>query len=136
VSRQYRELVGQRIVIHAGSRPVKPSEIHELIEWVRSGRSSLVADKALPLLERIAAASRCRGVVELGAGLGTAIIGKPRPAYGLYPDSDRAPHHLMGWPLTDVWPWPEPIEARGLQGFWQWPYEIPRDVPSDILAAG
>jgi hypothetical protein len=134
---RYRDLLNKRIVIHAGARPIRTAEIHELIEWVKSRRSSLHHDRALALLERIAGAHKCRGVVELGAGLGTAVIGQPVPALGLYPDTDRADHHLKGWPLSKIQVWREPIPCPGHQQFWRWTHEIPSSgIPFDILAGG
>jgi hypothetical protein len=67
-----RSLVGQRIVIHAGSRPVKPSEIEDILERIGDHISSLRRETAMPLLERLRAAHKCRGVVPLAA----------RPRYG------------------------------------------------------
>lgn len=84
----YRErapkLEGQRIVIHAGARPVKLAEVEDIIARMEDRLSSLRAEVAMPLLERLRAASKCRGVVELSAGLGTAILGKPKSVTSLF----------------------------------------------------
>lgn len=117
-------LEGKRIVIHAAARAIKPAEIMDLIARCHDDDGgSLIADKALPLLHRIANAHQCQGVVELAAGLGTAILGTPRDVNALFkkPDSDRIHKHMWGWPLTDVKPFVTPVHARGQQGFWEWP---------------
>lgn len=125
-----RSLEGQRIVIHAGARPVHPNEIHDLIQRCSEYRgvgSGLRGEIALPLLTRIRDAHRCRGVVELSAGLGTAILGQPRRCTDLFrgkvADSDRIDHHMWAWPLTDIQPFDVPIAAKGAQGFWNWPFK-------------
>jgi len=122
-----RGLEGQRIVIHAGARPVKPVEIQDLIARCSEYQgiaSGLRADKALPLLQRLNAAHKCLGVVPLAAGLGSAILGKPRRCTDLFrgkvADSDRIDEHMWAWPLTDILPFEPPVEARGAQGFWHW----------------
>lgn len=123
----YREsapkLEGQRIVIHAGARPVKLPEVEDIIARMEDRLSSLRAEIAMPLLERLRAAHKCRGVVELSAGLGTAVLGKPKSVSALFSspaDSDRIDHHMWAWPLTDIQAFGAPIPARGAQGFWNW----------------
>jgi hypothetical protein len=119
-----RYLEGQRIVIHAGARPVKLTEVEDIIARMMDRLSSLRAELALPLLERLHASYKCRGVVELAAGLGTAILGKPRQVSALFnspADSDRIDHHMWAWPFTDIQPFVAPIPMRGMQGFWEWP---------------
>src|SRR5690349_10707214 len=117
-----RSLEGQRIVIHAGARPVKPSEIHDLIERCseyQGAGTGMRAAIALPLLKRIADAHKCRGVIELSAGLGTAILGTPRRCTDLFrgkvADSDRIDQHMWAWPLTEIEPFAEPVQAKGAQ---------------------
>lgn len=126
----YREraadLEGQRIVIHAGARPVHPNEVHDIIARMEDRISSLRAEIAMPLLTRIRDAHRCKGVVELSAGLGTAILGKPKSVAALFnspADSDRIDHHMWAWPLTEIQPFDTPIQAKGAQGFWNWPFK-------------
>lgn len=121
-------LVGQRIIIHAGARPIKLAEIEDLFARMDAGESSLRDDMARPLLERIRNAYKCRGVVELSAGLGTAVLGAPRNAAVLFrgkvADSDRLDHSMWAWPLTDIQPFREPAPMKGAQGFWTWPGRI------------
>lgn len=121
-------LPGHRVVIHAGARPVKPSEVHTLIEACTKfsgAHTGLLVDQALPLLRRIAEASGCRGVIPEGCGLGTAIMGRPRNAATIFAgelphDSDRGDFN-WAWPMTDIEPFEAPIPMRGMQGFWDWP---------------
>lgn len=122
-----KSLEGSRIVIHAGARPVYAVEVHEIIARMEDKISSLRAEIAMPLLARLRDAHKCRGVVELSAGLGTAILGKPRRVSALFnspADSDRIDHHMWAWPLTDIQPFAEPIMAKGAQGFWSWPFKV------------
>lgn len=119
-------LEGQRIVIHAGSRPIKPQEVEDILGRLRDRYSSLIPDVATPLLERLRAAHKCAGVLPLAAGLGTAVLGKPRHVASLFnspADSDRIDHHMWAWPLTDIEPFVPPLPARGAQGFWNWPFK-------------
>ena len=126
----YRErqasLEGQRIVIHAGSRPVRLAEVEDIISRMEDRISSLRAEIAMPLLLRLRAAYKGQGVVELAAGLGTAILGKPKSVSALFSspaDSDRIDHHMWAWPLTDIHRFSSPQHVRGAQGFWNWPDE-------------
>ena len=117
------ELVDQRIVIHAGTRPIKRSEIQDLLQRLASGDSALKIDVARPIVER---ALTSPGAFPLAAGLGTAVLAKPRRVtelFGRVADSDRD-QHLWAWPLTDIQPI-EPIQpCRGFQGFWNWPKDL------------
>lgn len=117
---RYSGIVDTRIVIHAAAREIKPAEIYDLIKRCEEDDTSLIPRVALPLLHKIFDARKCRGVVNLSAALGTAIIRKPRDIDGLFkkPDSDRLQHHMFGWPLTDIEPFAEPIPMNGAQGFW------------------
>lgn len=118
-----KHLEGQRIVVHAGARPVRRDEILDMIERVRSGESGLRPEIALPLTVKLLGAYKCQGVLELSAGLGTAVLGTPRPVTEIFSgafDSDRLDHAMWGWPMEDVQPFAAPIPARGAQGFWNW----------------
>jgi hypothetical protein len=107
-------------VIHAGARPIKPGEVHDLIKRCEDRETSLIIDKALPLLRRLYDAHKCEGILNLSAALGTATIGTPRDVDRLFkkPDSDRLHHHMWGWPMLHPRSFPEPIPVRGAQGFW------------------
>lgn len=117
-----RSLIGTRIAIHAGARPVRPGEIAELVIDIRAGESSLVADLALRLID-----GTHRSMWPLSSILGTAILGTPitalqwaathlSPGY----DSSRIDHHKFAWPLTGIERFEPIIPARGAQGFWDW----------------
>ncbi|MDE2467549.1 MAG: ASCH domain-containing protein [Bradyrhizobium sp.] len=126
---RYAALVGKRIVVHASARPIKPVEIEDIFERMEDGESSLRDEIARPLLERLRDAYKCQGILELSAGLGTAIIGKPRSVTNMFrgtpaADSDRLDHSLYGWPLTDIQPFEHPRPCRGAQGFWNWPTDL------------
>lgn len=136
---------GERIVIHAGARPIKPSEVEDLLTRLGGSEDTtgLMVDKARALLLRLREAYKCRGL-PLAAGLGTAVIGKPRNAgtifgrsalddvRGLYSRDDvdelegRAPQDSdrgifnWAWPLANIQPFETPIPKRGFQGFWTW----------------
>jgi hypothetical protein len=120
----YRErhaaLVNSRILIHAAAREIKPAEIFDLIKRCEAEETSLIAERALPLLRKIFDARKCRGVVELSAALGTARLCAPQNVDRLFkaPDSDRIEHHMFGWPLKDIRAFVEPIPMNGAQGFW------------------
>ncbi len=118
-----RDLVGQRLVIHAGARKVEKHEIAQLLRDIREGDTSLIADKALAVLD-----AHHTGAFLLACGLGTAIVGEPISAGdwakkhgGAGYDSSRLNHHMWGWPLTDVQAFPAPVPMRGAQGLWEWP---------------
>jgi len=117
--------IGERVVIHAGARPIKPAEVEDLLRRLGADddMTGLVVDVARQLLERVRAAHKYRGL-PLAAGLGTAVLGKPRNAgtifAGLPHDSDRGDFN-WAWPLTDLQPFDAPVPARGFQGFWHWP---------------
>ncbi|MDH7973721.1 hypothetical protein QH494_16130 [Sphingomonas sp. AR_OL41] len=98
-----RFVTGCTIVIHAGSRPIRTSEVEDLIERLDDTEDAwttgLFADKARPVLERALAQSRYKapklGPVDLfgerkapcealgfdplplGAGVGTVRVGTP-----------------------------------------------------------
>lgn len=128
----HKALRGQRIVIHAGARPVRPAEVRAILiqlsgptPWM----TGLDPYLAVPLLEKVMHDL----ALPLGHGLGTAILGEPTktpslpgaPAIGDgLNDSDRAAHANFGWPLTAWQDFTPPIPCRGAQGFWNWPREL------------
>ena len=117
-----RWLVGQRIVIHAGARKVKPEEVLELRHDLAAGDTSLISEIAESLLTFTPITG-----YPLASALGTAVVGNAigaaewarrhgAPGY----DSARIDHHMWGWPLTDIEQWRPFIPARGAQGLWDW----------------
>ncbi len=126
---------GDEIGIHASARPIKPAEIADLLARLDDpvGSTGLIKEIARPLLERIAAAHKCRGVIETSALLGTARIGAPvlsskvKPEWAaLINNSDRLEHCNYAWPMTDVRRFEEPVHVGGHQGFWN--FSIPAEA--------
>jgi hypothetical protein len=130
-----QRVVGQRIGIHAGARPVRRSEIADLIntlsgdEWRTTGINDRA--KALDLLERVWRAFRPKGsndALALSHVVCTALLGQPIRDEDLAKklslpginDSGRSEHSNYGWPLTSVERLEPPVPARGARGFWPW----------------
>ena len=123
--------IGDRIVIHAGARPIKPAEVEDLLLRLNDedNTTGLITDIARPLLERLRRAYRYQGL-ELGAGLGTVALGRPRNAGVIFrrpvADSDRRAEDNdafnWAWPIADVARFDAPVPMRGMQGFWNWPF--------------
>lgn len=121
---QYRSLAGQRIVIHAATRTVRPAEVAELLNDPRRLAGSCGAatsGRALDILERW---WRSREGLPLAAGLGTALLGAPRLATDIFAgelDADEIDPDMWGWPLSAVEPFEPIVPMRGARGFWNWP---------------
>jgi hypothetical protein len=122
--------IGERIVIHARARPVKPAEVEDLLKRLgtEADKTGLVPDIARQLLLRCREAAKYQAL-PLGCGLGTAVIGRPMNAgkifRGAVADSDRAAvdESAYNWacPLDDIRAFDAPVPMRGAQGFWNWP---------------
>jgi hypothetical protein len=117
-------MVGTRIAIHAGARPVRKREIEALIDDLMfhgEAGTSLDPAIAIPLLKGWLFDP---AMIPLSTVLCTAILGAPIPARSYAKsrgiDSDRIDHGKWGWPLTDVVPVIPMAPARGAQGFWTW----------------
>jgi hypothetical protein len=117
-------MIGERIAIHAGARPVKRSEIKELLldlHFHGQAGTSLVPEIAIPALERWHTSP---GALPLSTVLCTAILGQPIKATDYAEsrgiDSDRIDHAKYGWPLAGIEPVIPMAPARGMQGFWRW----------------
>jgi hypothetical protein len=130
-------LIGQRLAIHAGARPVKRAEVWALLECLQDAtavRPCLHADIAKPALEKVFENPR---LLPLAHVLCTAIVGEPVSGdacareFGVDlgflsgNDSDRANIFNWGWPLGDVEPVVPPVPWRGSQGLF--------DVPDDVV---
>ncbi|MCC6172095.1 MAG: hypothetical protein IT481_08705 [Gammaproteobacteria bacterium] len=131
--RPLRPEVGERVVIHAGARRIKPAEVEDLLARLESTEDAtgLIADRARELLLRLRQARKYQGL-PLAAGLGTVALGKPRNAgeifrgrdeRGLPQDSDRGDFN-SAWPVRSIEPFDAPIPAKGAQGFWRWPHAV------------
>lgn len=121
-------MLGQRIAIHAGARPVKPGEVKDLIARLATPSlawsTALRAEVALPLLEL---ALRNPSSLPRSSLLCTAVLGQAVNGFsvagefgGVVNDSDRAEQANWAWPLSDIEPLVPPVEAKGAQGFWDW----------------
>lgn len=120
-----KTIIGKRMAIHAGARGSSRLEIAALcLMLCRGNTSSLIAEVALPLLERWHTSP---GMLPLSSILCTAVVGEPITAaayaeqYGIAPyDSERIDHSLWGWPLTDIEVLRPYVPHRGAQGIWYW----------------
>lgn len=120
------KLVGQRIVLHAGSRKPSVNDLRDVLYRIEEGESALDPELATPLVSRLldAVIHKTDMPVPFSAALGTAVLGQPQRCVDLFrdqvADSSRIDEHMYAWPLTDVTPFDEPIPAAGAQGFWNW----------------
>lgn len=146
-----KSVIGQRIAIHAGARPMKPAEVRALI-WAlkeREGTTNpcLVKDIAMPALTRILEGLKQeQDKANLFEGeqpfylprshiVCTAIVGEPKPgdecasAFGWNAgnDSDREGTFNWGWPMLDIKVAEPPIPATGKQGLWDF-YGLPEEL--------
>lgn len=123
-----RRLVGKRLAIHAGARPIRRDEVQDLLLRLRQqdeAWSTGLATGAAPILERML---QSPGLVPLSAVVCLATLGAPVLAHTLIDpgigDSDRVDHQMWAWPLTDIERLDPAIPARGAQGFWTWRQEV------------
>jgi hypothetical protein len=129
-----KTLIGQRIAIHAGARPMKSAEVDDLILRLRSPQAwttCLKPEIALPFLET--RRDNGRTSIPHATILCTAILGEPVQAWEIVPDfggmindSDRAQHCNWACPLTGIEPVRPFAPHRGAQGWSDW-------QPSDPL---
>ena len=114
-----KTVVGKRIAIHAGARPITNGEIWDLIR--RLDNEECGVDPA------------ARGWLEdcfnkkvrppLSCIVCTALLGKPingrdfAEGRGWVNDSNRDQHFNWAWPMSDIKQVPN-VPARGRQGFW------------------
>lgn len=122
-------VIGKRIVIHASTRRIKPAEVADIIRTLDRGEfcGGLKLD-AITMLEDVLMERR---KLPLAAGLGTVVLGEPKRSCDLWPeefvgfsDSDRIEHSNWAWPVSEVQRFEPIVPAKGLQGFWNWPYPI------------
>lgn len=141
-----KSLIGQRIAIHAGARPMRRTEIEDIQSRLhvvpeQAWTTGLHPEAAEPIMRRawLQTAKRGReadffdGVgssydpLPFSAIVGTAVLGEPKHgdeiarAMGApVNDSDRNRHANWGWPMLDIERFEAPVPARGAQGFWDW----------------
>jgi hypothetical protein len=114
-------MIGQRIAIHAGARKLRIDEVYGLVlDLQRGEKGAALRAEAMPLLRQV-----LDGQVTLPHShiLCTVTLGRPIRATELpaeWADSERADHHVFGWPMLDIEPLTPPEPATGAQGFWHW----------------
>lgn len=128
-------LIGKRIGIHAAGRPMRRSEVQELMSKLEGGRwrETGIVDqaKAIDILDRVWRAFQPGGrndSLPTSHVVCTALLGEPirneqlAEALGVkfVNDSDRDEHSNFGWPLSEVERLIPPRPATGKQGFWRW----------------
>lgn len=119
-------LIGKRLAIHAGARPVKIAEVRALLVRLHSDRwaqTGLIRDPAIELLERVKAGE----ALPQRAVVCVATVGEPVSGHAavqsigaVLNDSDRDAHANWGWPMLDVERLDPPSPANGKQGLWRW----------------
>jgi hypothetical protein len=124
----WKSLEGQRIVIHAGKRPVNTCEIAQLMmELQAGGNCGGLSPWCLPFLASVISDP---DRIPRAAGLGTALLGKSVLSSELWPgefanDSDRLDKANWALPLSNVRRFTPVVPARGYQTFWPWKGEAP-----------
>lgn len=128
-SRPPRNIIGERIVVHAGRLSVDRYKVERMLDQLHNHPDTaaefcLQTTQAIPVLEAF-----LLGELPIGSGIGTAIVGESRfgsdiaAEFGVQRanDSDRDDHANWGWPMIDIEAWPSPVTMRGMQGLWPWP---------------
>lgn len=130
-------IIGQRIAIHAGARPVRASEVRRLVAALRGEGEAVnpcLRPEALQLLESLIAgfdkspdtlfATPAATLAPLSHVLCTAVVGPPKRGdlvaqeFGF--DVDEEDGFNWGWPMLDIEPLTPPMPVRGAQGLWEW----------------
>ncbi len=120
-----RWVIGKRIAIHAGARPVRKAEVSDLIYRLGTKTGTcpcLRPEIAMQLLARVLSGFP----LPLSCIVATAVVGEPKLGnacakefgWNAGNDSDREGPFNWGWPMLDVEPVMPPVEARGAQGIW------------------
>ena len=120
-------IVGQRLVIHAGARPVRKKEVQFLLSQLTSGIFfGGLKPEAMLLLEDVLMDRR---TLPLSAGLGTVRVGTPHRSCDLWPDefkgySDSELQEVSNWawPMEEATPFTPIVPTPGRQGLWKWPW--------------
>ena len=121
--------LNQRVAIHAGARPVRVSEIRDLLAKLQSPHAAETGVDpaiAIPLLERALNAPKAMPLssvvctARLGRPIRNAELGRELGIALPMNDSDRDEHSNWGWPLTEIRVLEPFVPARGSQGWWWW----------------
>ncbi len=127
-------MIGRRVAIHAGARPVRKDEVRQLLLQLQGSywrQTGLIREPCIELLTRVLMMPKS---LPLSSVLCTARLGEPirddllaaQLGIPAIHDSDRGQHSNYGWPLTDVIKLEPFIPARGAQGFWTWQTPVQR----------
>lgn len=117
---------GKRIAIHSAVRTIRQDEVAQLIYRLERGEAvpgALKASIALPFLEQV----RLGKELPLGCVLGTALMGYPTTTSSVLGEGATEIQEFgqFAWPLSKFEALPEPVPAKGAQGFWDWhPEEV------------
>lgn len=124
-------MIHQRIVIHAAARSANVGDMAQLLERLGTPDDGAFLDAAIarPFLERCMTGLRANSPLEYSCGLGTALLGEPIKAIDVpgipgQGDVEIINPDMWAWPLTEIHRWAEPVDCKGLQGFWTWPLPI------------
>lgn len=132
-------LIGEKMGIHAGARPVRLAEVRAILYSLERGgdaasRTGLIEHgKVTKFLEQLLAAPKS---LPMSAMLGLATIGPPLrntelmarlglegpidPGLPAINDSDRVKHTNWAWPLQEIQRFQPMIPVSGHQGLWVW----------------
>lgn len=121
-----RSLIGKRLAIHAGARPVRRAEMQDLVLRLQ-GKEAWTTCLKPEAIDVLSKALQAPGILPLSHIVCTAVLGAPVQSWqivgefgGAINDSDRAEHCNFAWPLADVTEMRPPVPAKGSQGFWDW----------------
>lgn len=110
-----RAAAGERWAVHAGVKVPARTELARIVTALRRGEADGMDPAiALPLLER---ALDDVAVLPLGVVLGTVLGGQPVLASSIF---DGADPEVWANPVSQPRPLPQPVPAKGKQGWWRW----------------
>jgi hypothetical protein len=120
-------IVGARVAIHAGKRPVNTREVHAMLDKLNSRHAPEMGLDIKPAAELLYRVLEHPGILPLSSILCTVVIGAPlrnaelaaHLGIAFVNDSERDEHSNWGWPLSDVLKVEPMIPATGRQGWWK-----------------
>ncbi|MGE0751821.1 MAG: hypothetical protein AB7F39_06830 [Variibacter sp.] len=123
----FPHLQGERVVIVASRRFVRPDEVMDMLVELNKGSPEYARDRALPIFEKLSKAAKCQGVVPLGCALGTVALDAPRYVEQPHrePGSDQMRAGYWLWPMRDPRPFAEPVPIRAERGIFDWAGPLP-----------
>jgi hypothetical protein len=126
------DLIGRRLVIHAGKRRVHLEELKGLLYKLERGGDEAKStglinrERCITLIERWIVAPLA---LPLSSLICVATVGQPirnqdlASALGIpaiINDSDRSEHSNWGWPLSNIEKFKPFVPATGQRGLWKW----------------